>query len=266
MAFPVKDHDQTFDLDNTSKSFNDFRFVFNGYEDQSFDFRITEGGVAVDLVTDGYEASFKVTKQPTAQVRDTYIYVETPSITISDTNRVQFSVAKEDIPPNTTYLASLVLTDPNADDFRRILAKGKIDVRDSLYSSDEDFCFPVNVNRSTGITYLTDADNPYTIDGFCGSGRTYFIDEPSSNFIVNLPESDDDFLGSWNYFIIKNSGSNTYTLTINPEDDDSIDDSNLGRNGGSIYSDTVSFAAVKLNLFKSNWWMATEGRRGFFVT
>lgn len=159
-AFPTNINQSTVNIDKQASDYNDFRWTWKGYEDQIVS--LTTSNDSGYVVVSNWYGLFKVSKRtPSGSSLVTYIDKGSSDVSITDSN-LQTTVAHTNIPPNDSYLAEWLLISTTNTNVTRTLARGRIDVQDSLYGSDDSsFNFPTNSGWSTNgveITTITDVN------------------------------------------------------------------------------------------------------------
>ena len=130
MAFPYNTHNKTIDIAKPTNAFCDFYFKWNENENQTVQFTITENDAAYDL--SGYFFQFRINRIVPGQASVNVMNVLNADITLS-TNVVSFSIDNADIPAVDSYEACLICYDDTDWNQSRVLAKGNINVSESLY-------------------------------------------------------------------------------------------------------------------------------------
>ena len=150
-AFPTNTIEKTVDQNRLRPDYSDFRMTLHGYQDEQITFIITDNDL-VFPVTNEF-ALFKASKyDESIGSNRVFILKQSSEMTMFDTNKIRFTLAHTNIPPNATYKGELLLTTATTN-LTRSLGRGTVKVEDSLYDDgDGTFTYPDTLDLSAYLT------------------------------------------------------------------------------------------------------------------
>ena len=125
--FPTNESSKTLDIDNLSSGFNDFHFVWNGYEGQFISITLEQSDTGLDVAN--FYAQAQLDRFVVGATNVPVLTFTTNDITTATSN-LTWSINYTNMPADGIYLLDIILTDTT--NFRTV-GRGKVDVRESLH-------------------------------------------------------------------------------------------------------------------------------------
>lgn len=203
---------KTLNIDQLSQDFGDWTFYWNGYEDQSVTYTITNNSGGVDL--DGLFAQWKASRRNSAGSNVVYI-IRTPSQMTVTNATISFTLSKTNIPPDNTYKSQLILTDGTTNEVRN-LGRGKVVVTESLFDDDDGSWQNPNITNLTDYLTLDQAATLYeTIATNAKTAGYIFYNNDGTNNIWKDPSTIAS-IGNMNTSVYDTAGVATDIFTYGP--------------------------------------------------